>query len=291
MKLKNKIPVSVRNYIQVFLGCVVFAAGIGLFLAPNNLAPGGCSGIAIIISHFIDIMPVGTWVIVINVPIILLGLWKLGFKFLIPTLIAIPLSSVAINLFSQYIGQVTKNDLLACVAGGVLVATGIGLVFRGGATTGGTDIIVKVLRTKFKHMSTGSAFLFVDGAICVTSGIVFQNVEKALFAGIALCVQMFVLNTVLYGSDEARMVYIISKNDDIIAERLLHDLDVGATYLYAKGAYTDKDKKVLMCVMRMRTLPQARALVRKIDEDAFMIVTKATSVFGEGFKSHSEEDL
>jgi len=287
----KKIPVAIKNYIQIFIGCILFAAGIALFLSPNSLAPGGLSGVAIIICHFWDVLPVGTWVIIINIPIILLGIWKLGFEFLVPTLVAIPLTSLFMNLFSAYVPTVTENEFLACVAGGVLVAAGIGLVFRGGATTGGTDIIVKVLRTKFKHLSTGSTFLIVDGVICITSGIVFKDVEKALYAGIALCIQMFVLNTVLYGSDEARIVYIISKNDDIVAERLLHELDVGATYLYGCGAYTGKDKKVLMCVMKMRTLPQARALVRKVDDDAFMIVTKATSVFGEGFKSHTEDDL
>ncbi len=285
------IPTAVKNIIQIIIGATLFAAGVGLFLSPNNLAPGGVSGVAIIITHFFDAIPVGTWVIIINVPIMILGVWKLGFKFLLPTLFTIPFTSVLMNVFSQYVPLITDNEILACAAGGVLVAAGIGLVFRGGATTGGTDIIVKVLRTKFKHLSTGSTFLIVDGMICVTSGIVFQNIEKALYAGIALFIQMFVLNMVLYGSDEARIVYIISKNDDTIADRLLHELDVGATYLYGCGAYTGVEKKVLMCVLKMRTLPQARDLVRKIDADAFMIVTKATSVFGEGFKSHTEEDL
>ena len=115
--------------------------------------------------------------------------------------------------------------------------------------------------------------------------------ENALYAAIALFVQMFVLNMVLYGSDEARMVYIISDRDEIIAKRLLEEIDAGATYLYGNGAYTGKDRKVLMCALKMRAVPQAREIIRQEDSDAFVIVTKATNVFGEGFKSHVEEDL
>lgn len=280
-----------RNYIQVFIGSILFAAGVALFLTPNSLAAGGISGVSIIVNHFIEAIPVGTWVVIINIPIMLLGIWKLGFKFLLPTLAALAISSASMNIFEAFVPIPTMNPRLGAVAGGVLVAAGIGLVFRGGATTGGTDIIVKLLRLKMPHVSTGAAFLIADGTVCLVSGIVFGNIDTALYAGIALFIQMNVLNMVLYGSDEARMVYIISNRDDIIAERLLKEIDAGGTYLYGSGAYTGKDKKVLMCVIRMRMLPQAREIVRQEDTDAFMIVTKATSVFGEGFKSHTEEDL
>ncbi len=287
----KSLTVILKNYIQIIFGSLLFAAGVGLFLDPNSLAPGGVSGISIIISHFYNAIPVGTWVILINIPILAIGVWKLGFKILVPTLVALAISTTAMNIFTQYIPPLTLNPLLACAAGGVLSAAGVGFVFRGGATTGGTDIIVKLLRLKFKHIPTGTIFLFADGLVCLISGIVFKDIDKALYAGISLCISMYVLNVVLYGSDEARMVYIISEKDNVIAERLLADLDVGATYLYGCGAYTNNEKKVLMCAMKMQILPQARSLVREIDTNAFMIVTKATSVFGEGFKSHTEDDL
>lgn len=287
----KSVPVFVKNYIQAFIGSLLYAAGVTLFLAPNSLASGGVSGLSIIIGHFVESVPIGTWVIIFNIPIMIAGVWKLGFKILVPTFFALAVSTVAMNLFQAYVPPLAQNPLLACAAGGVLASAGIGFVFRGGATTGGTDIIVKLLRLKFPHISTGTIFLFADGVICLISGIVFRDIDKALYAGIALFIQMYVLNMVLYGSDEARMVYIISEKDGIIAERLLKEIDVGATYLYGCGAYTGKDKKVLMCAMKMRILPQAREIVRAEDTDAFMIVTKATSVFGEGFKSHTEDDL
>jgi len=287
----KKIPSWLRNYIQIIIGALMFAAGISLFLAPNSLAAGGISGVAIIIVNYIKLIPVGTWVIIFNVPIMIAGVWKLGFKILIPTIVTLAISTTAMNLFESYVNPITDDPFLAAISGGVLVATGIGLLFRGGATSGGTDIIVKLLRLKFPHISTGTTFLIADGAICLASGLVFGNIENALYAGISLFVQMFVLNMVLYGSDQARIVYIISEKDSVIAKRLLEEIDAGATYLYGCGAYTNKDKKVLMCTLRMRMLPQARDIVREEDTNAFMIVTKATGVFGEGFKSHTEEDL
>lgn len=285
------LSARLKNYLQIFVGAVFFAAGVALFLSPNSLSSGGISGLAIIVMKYIDALPVGTWVIIFNIPIMIAGVWKLGFKILLPTIITIAISTISMNLMEAYVPTITTDPFLACVSGSVLVATGIGLVFRGGATTGGTDIIVKLLRLKFPHMSTGATFLIADGTICLAAGIVFNNIEKALYAGIALCIQMYVLNVVLYGSDQARIVYIISEKDDVIAKRLLEEVDAGATYLYGCGAYTGNDKKVLMCTLRMRALPQAREIVRKVDTNAFMIVTKATGVFGEGFKSHTEEDL
>ena len=287
---KTLIP-TIKNFGLVTVGCLLFAAGVALFLDPNELASGGVSGIAIIIGGLTDVLPTGTWVILFNIPIMIAGVWKLGVRILLPTFYAVTISSLFMNLLEECVSPLTYNPLLACVGGGVLVAAGIGLVFRGGATTGGSDIIVKLLRLKFRHISTGAIFLFTDGLICLISGFVFGDIDKALFAGIGVFIQMSVLNTVLYGSDEARMVYIISERDDIIAKRLLKELDVGATYLYGNGVYTGNDRKVLMCALRMRLLPQAREIIRQEDSDAFVIVTKATNVFGEGFKSHAEDDL
>lgn len=287
----KKISNTLKNYSLITVGCFLYAAGVSLFLEPSHLASGGVSGIAIILNDIIDFIPVGMWVIIFNVPIMIAGVWKLGAKILLPTFYALAVSSGMMTLLEISCPPLTQNPMLACIGGAVLVAAGVGLVFRGGATTAGTDIIVKLLRLKFRHISTGAIFLFTDGLVCLASGIVFKDLDNALYAAIAVFVQMFVLNMVLYGSDEARMVYIISERDEIIAKRLLEEIDAGATYLNGNGAYTGKDRKVLMCALRMRAVPQAREIIRQEDSDAFVIVTKATNVFGEGFKSHVEEDL
>ena len=287
----KKYSGTIKNYILITVGSILYAAGVALFLGPNDLASGGVSGIAIILNSLIDFVPTGMWVVIFNVPIMIAGVWKLGAKILLPTFYSLAVSSGAMTLLELFCPPLTENPFLACVGGAVLVASGIGLVFRGGATTAGTDIIVKLLKLKFRHISTGAIFLFTDGLICLASGIVFKNFDNAIYAIIAVFLQMFVLNMVLYGSDEARMVYIISEKDEIIAARLLKEIDAGATYLYGNGVYTGKDRKVLMCALKMRAVPQAREIIRQEDSDAFVIVTKATNVFGEGFKSHVEEDL
>ncbi len=291
MKKKKKIfAENLKDFILITAGSLIFAAGISMFLDPNNLAPGGVSGIAIIINHFVP-LNAGTIIIIINVPIMILGVVKFGFRFLWTTIYAVALSSGAMEILDRTVGSLTSNLLLAAVAGGALQAIGIGLVFRGGATTGGTDIIVRIMRQRYRYIRTGTLFLIVDSMIIAASGIVFKDLDIALYAALALTVYMMVFNSVLYGGDGARLVYVISSAKEKIADRIMKELDAGATLLKGKGAYTGQDKEVLMVVLRMRSLPEARDIVREEDKNAFMIVTKATSVFGEGFKSHDEEDL
>lgn len=279
------------DYIFITLGSLIFASGVALFLDPNDLAPGGVSGIAIIISHFWQPVNTGIIIVILNIPIMIIGVIKFGFRFLLSSIYAVAVSSAAMEILSRTVGAVTDDRLLAAVAGGALQAIGIGMVFRAGATTGGTDIIVRVLRLKFRYLKTGTLFMFIDGVIITVSGIVFKDLNVALYAALALTVYMAVFNAVLYGGDGARLVYIISGSKEKIAERIMNELDAGATVLDGKGAYTGQKKEVLMVVLRMRSLPEARDIVREEDKNAFMIVTRATSVFGEGFKSHDEEDL
>lgn len=291
-KIKNKkLTKLIGDLITLTLGSVIFATGVACFLDPNSIAPGGISGVAIIITKFVDVIPTGTLIALINVPILLVGTIKFGFRFLASTMYAVLVSSVAVDTIGWLVGPLTDNLLLAAVGGAVLVGTGVGLVFRTGATTGGTDVIVKLLRTKFRHLPTGIVFGFVDGCVCLTSGIVFKNIEVMIYAGIALMLQSMIMNKVLYGGDGARMIYVISPKNSEIAERLMNEVDVGATFVHGNGAYTGKDFEVLMVVMRAKLLPQARDVVKQVDDKAFMIVTNATSVFGEGFKRYDAEEV
>lgn len=289
--LSKKYKRMIWDILTITLGSIIFAVGVACFLDPNSVASGGVSGIAIIITKFIDFIPTGTVIALINVPILFIGTIKFGFKFLASTMYAVLVSSLAVNVIGELIGPLTDNLLLAAVGGAVLIGVGVGLVFRTGATTGGTDVIVKLLRTKFRHLPTGIVFGFVDGCVCLTSGLVFKNVELTIYAVISLMVASMVMNKVLYGGDSARMIYIISSENKEIAKHLMEEVDVGATYMRGNGAYTGKDYDVLMVVLRAKQLPRARDVVKQIDAGAFMIVTNATSVFGEGFKEHDSEEV
>lgn len=287
--MKKIVFNRIKDYFLIFVSCIIYAAGISLFLDPNKLAPGGVTGISIIINHMTE-FPTGTMILLINIPIMLLAIYKFGYKLFLSTIFALVVSSLAINLLAPF-GPATNDPLLAAIAGSVLVGISIGFIFKAGATTGGADIIVKLLRLKFKHIKTGRIFIFADGLVVTASGLVFKDLNVALYAGIAVIIQAFVLDMILYGTDGARLLYIISDNEEKIADRFMKELDVGVTYLHGSGAFTSKDKKVMLCAMRKQLLPRAREIVLQVDENAFLIVSSANQVFGEGFRRHDSVDL
>lgn len=277
------------DYLEITAAAFLYSVAVSLFLDPNALAPGGVTGIAIILNRLTG-LETGTWVLVINIPIIAVGTWKFGLRFILSTMYCTALTSGFINLLSPF-GPVTTDPFLAAVAGGSLMAMGIGLVFKAGATTGGTDILIKLLRLKFPHLKTGALFMITDASIVAVSAFVFQNLNVALYAGLVVVINSVLLDVVLYGRDGAKLIFIISDRHEAITGRLLEDLDIGVTYISGEGAYSGKDKKVIMCVMKKQISPQAETIVREEDPGAFIIVTSATEIFGEGYKSIYSEKL
>ena len=279
----------ILQYAGILAASALYAAAIALFLDPNHLAPGGVSGIAIIINQLTQI-PTGTLILIMNVPLMALGMWKLGFKFLLSTLVAVISSSIFTNLLAPY-GPLTTDPLLAACAGGALLAVGMGLLFKLGATSGGTDILIRVIKLKYKHLKTGSLFLITDCCVIAASALVFRNVDLALYAAIATILSSFCLDLVLYGRDEAKLVYLITDHEKAIANRLLEELEIGVTYLQGQGAYTRDNKKVILCAMQKRLLPRVQEIAMEEDPYAFLIVTSASEIFGEGFKDISAPRL
>ena len=228
--------------------------------------------------------------LLINIPIIILGMWKFGLHFILSTLYCTAATSFFINLLAAF-GVATEDRFLAALVGGALMAVGIGLVFKAGATTGGTDIIVKLLRLRFPHLKTGSLFLITDAVIVTVSAFVFKDLDVALYAGVVVFVNSTLLDVVLYGRDGAKLIFIISDAHASITKRLLEELDIGVTYISGTGAYSGREKSVIMCVMKKQISAQVEVIVREEDPDAFMIVTSATEIFGEGYKSIYSEKL
>ena len=187
--------------------------------------------------------------------------------------------------------MLTTDPLLAALAGGVLLAVSLGLVFKAGATTGGTDIIVKFLRLRYKHLKTGKLFFLTDVLIVAASLLVFEDFDTILYAMLAVVVNSFMFDLVLYGRDGAKLIYIISDQAERIAQRLLDELEIGATFLEGKGAYSKETKKVIMCVMQDTISPKAEEIVKQEDALAFMIVTSANEIYGEGYKNIFSEKL
>ena len=273
-----------RNYAMITLMALLNAAAISLFIDPHNLAPGGVTGIAVIISRVLSV-ETGTLIFALNVPILLFAIWQFGLHFAVSTIYATVLISVFTNLLAPF-GPATDDILLAVLAGGVLYAVSIGLIMKAGATTGGMDIIVKWLRMKLPYLKTGVLFFITDAIIISVSGIVFRNLDVALYAGIIAVVNSVVLDFVLYGKDEAKLQYIISDKADTITDRLLKELDIGVTQIEGRGAFSKKEKKVLMCVVKKPVSPRVEDIVKEEDAEAFMVITSATEIFGEGYKSY-----
>lgn len=286
---QRNIGSLVKKYSIILIFSIVYAIGISLFLAPNELAPGGISGISIIVSHYTGISN-GLLYFILNIPIMILGVYKLGIKFLSSTIVTVILTSFFVDIFEAY-SAFTTNKMLAAIIGGAVVATGLGMIFKTGATSGGADIIVRLLKLKYPHIETGKLFLAMDSIIVLLSAIAFKNVEAALYAGIAVFVSSNVMDKVLYGTDGAKLVFIISDSESEIAHKLLKDIDTGVTFINGSGAYTSADKKIIMCVSKKQNLPKIQNVVRDIDSNAFMIISSASEVVGKGYKSPFQEKL
>jgi uncharacterized membrane-anchored protein YitT (DUF2179 family) len=285
----ESIAKLLKKYILITVGDVIYSAAIGLFLDPNDLAPGGVSGVAILISRFIN-LPTGTINLILNVPIIVLGLWKFGWKFICSTFYALLLITVFINRFVVY-GAVTDDLLIASVIGGVLVGLSIAIIMKAGATTGGSDIIIKVLRTKWRHIKTNVLFLAFDSAVILASWLVFKDMTVAFYAGVSVVVDSIVIDYVLYGPDEAKLIFIISDKQEKVKNKMLAELDITATIIPAIGAYTNTPKEMLMVVTRKQKAPQIEEIVKREDRRAFMIISSASEIYGEGYKDITRDLL
>ncbi len=289
-KLKSsRVYAGIKKYVLIFLGAIFYASGIAFFLNPNDLAPGGVTGIAILVNRFVPI-ETGTLILLLNIPIILLGIWKFGWKFIVSTIYTLGLVSVLTNMMER-IGSLTDDRMLAAIVGAVLVGIGIGIVFKAGSTTGGIDIIIKMIKQKFPHKKTGSLFMIFDSVVIVAAGLVFGNIEASIYASIATVVTMHTLDMVLYGKDGARLIYIISDHADQLTECLLHEAEVGVTWLYGAGTFQSKDKKIIMCVVAKKKSLQVEEIVKEHDPNSFMIISSASEIYGEGYKNIFAEKI
>ena len=279
---------TLKNFLLITLGCVLYSVGFILFISPNHLAPGGVTGISVILSKFIPLGE-GTLILLMNIPLLIIGLWKFGRSFLVQTVYATVVSALMMEGMAYIVSAApvdlipTADPLLAGIAGGVVVGSGMGLIFRCGGTTGGTDVVVKLMRLRFPHIRTGKMFILFDAMVVTASAIVFRNVEIALYAAITLVVTSLSIDQVLYGTDGARLVYIITEKHEQVSSKLL-ELDVGVTGMKGVGAYTGNEKNILMVAVKKQAFPKLRQTVSEIDEDSFMIVSSASEIFGPRFK-------
>ena len=281
--------IAVISFIKITIGTFLYAAGISLFLDPNSLAPGGAVGISIILNRLTGI-GTGTWYLLINIPVLMVGQRKLGNHFIFRTLYVVVINTIFTNGLS-YFEPLTREPLLAAFAGSILLGTGMGTVFKCGATTGGMDIVVKLLRKKYKHIKTGSLFLTIDVTVVAISALIFRNFDTAMYALITVAFTGRVIDFVLYGGDEAKLIFVVSDKSKSISSQIIKGVKTGVTLIKGQGAYSNKEKNIIMCVVRKQVAPKVLEIVKQEDEKAFIIVSSATETFGEGYKDFFQEQL
>lgn len=275
----------------ITMASAAYAVGFVWCYVPNGIAFGGITGVAQIINCLIPVFPIGVTVIVLNIPLFLLG-WKLiGGRLLVSSLYAMFISSVFIDLLTPLYDWQPMEPLLACIYGGVLMGLSLGLIIMQGATTGGTDLIARLLKLKLTWLPMGKLLMGADLAVIVLVSLVFRTLDSALYGLVALYISTIVMDGVLYGLDTAKVAYIISDRNEEISSAIVHDLDRGVTILHGQGAYTGAEKQVLMCAFKQREIAAIRTAVKEIDPNAFLIVCNAHEVLGEGFRDYKKDDL
>lgn len=278
----RKVFFSILEYIGITIGSAIIALGLTAFLIPNKIAAGGVSGLATILFYWIN-LPVGVTMLLINIPIFILSIKVIGLTFVARSLYGIAILSFLIEVFQKTVPSVTQDLLLAAIYGGLLCGAGLGLVFRFNGTTGGTDMVARLLNY-FTGISMGEGLFVADGIVVTLAGIFF-NIEVALYAAITIFIISRTIDMIQEGFGISKMAIIISDYNKKIRIKILEELDRGLTSLQGYGGYTSQEKEVLMCVISRSEVSKLKKMVYDIDKNAFVTISNVHEVLGEGFKN------
>lgn len=273
----------VLDVVYSLLGSATVALAVAVFTVPNDIAPGGVSGLATALAY-VSPVSVGVWTLLLNVPLLLTAWRLLGPRALAMTLLATVLLSVFIDLFAALLPGYTNNVLLAAVAGGVLSGLGVGVLFLRGISTGGTDLAALLLKNPFPNLPNGIMLLLIDACVVAVAVVIFRDIEVALYSAITIYLSSKVIDALAQGVDYAKVIYVVSERGEEISRVLNECTDRGTTLLNVQGGYTGKDKQLVVTVTRRNVLAQTLRLIRQTDPRAFVFVTDSTEVHGEGFK-------
>ncbi len=286
--MKNPVIAKIFKYLMIVLGSAVYAAGFQFFHYPNDIVAGGVVGVAMILNRLIN-SPVGLMTVIINIPLFIIAWRHFGLEFMIASLAGMGISSVFVDTLalSGYIA--TLDPMLGAIIGGVIKGAGLGLVYYVGATTGGVDIVIKLMRRRWPHLNFGTVMLILDVAIVSVYALIFGRLESAMYSFVAMFVVSKVIDLILYGIDNSCICYIICDKPKELAQLITGgQLHRGVTLLEGEGAYSHSRKQVIMCVIKRVQIAELKRAVRSVDEKAFVIVTDAKNVFGNGFERISE---
>ncbi|HIT34469.1 MAG TPA: YitT family protein [Candidatus Faecousia intestinigallinarum] len=277
-------------FAKIIFGCALFAISFNLFLEPNALNAGGVSGLAMVFVKLFGFGSVGVITALMNLPLFALGGLKIGKQFFLGSLVGMVASSALLDVF-RIVPTIKTEPLLGALYGGVLCGLGLGIVFATGATTGGSDIVVRLLKRRWQNVPIGTINICFDLTVAVLTGIVFQDISRTLYSGVAVFVTGQVIDAVVYRFDYSRVAMIISPHHAEIARAIAVKLDRGATYLHGEGTYSNQPREVILTAVKRQQLAELKQLVVEIDPNAFIIVQEAHQVLGDGFARYSKDAL
>lgn len=289
----KRITATATELLMCIVGSVMYSAAVALFVTPLKFAAGGVTGLGILVNYLIPFISTGTFVFVANIPLFILAWRKFGFRFIARTVFATALVSVLIDIFS-WLGERYnwffdgEEKLVGAIFGGIIAGAGIGIVFLGGATTGGLDILARLLRLKFPHLSVGRLILICDFVVVLLSGVVYKSVESVLYSIIIVFLSSLAVDYVVAGRSHSKLLFIMTDFSEEVTKDIIAICGRGVSVIPAKGGYTGKDKNMLMCVVRTHEVARVREVVAKYDEKPFIIITDSSEVLGQGFKSHND---
>ena len=288
---KPNLTRMVRDYAWIALGSVLYSLSFDWFYVPNQIGFGGLTALGMILNHLSPAIPIGTVVLVLNIPIFILG-WKfLGGHTLVSSLFAMAATSVLVDLIAALYTFPPMDPMLAAVFGGVSLGASLGMIFSKGATTGGTDLIARLLKLPFAWLPMGKLLLAVDLSMLLAVSIAFRSMESAMYGIISLYISTLVMDMVLYGLDQSKVAYIVTTRPQEIAAEIDRQMDRGATFLHGEGSFSREEKLVLMCAFKQKQIVPLKALVHELDPEAFLIVCDAHEVLGQGFRRYQKNDI
>lgn len=281
----KKVKQSIIDILFYVVGCSIYSAAVIIFTDPNQLSPGGLTGVALLLHHFFS-LPTGVMTFLMNVPLIILGFISFGGRFIINTAITIGILSFTLDTLAVVVKPYYTDGILAALFGGIMMGAGLSLVFMRGATTGGTDIAAKFINRKFPFFSMGRIILIFDFLVVAASALAYKNFQSALYSIVSLYVSARVIDSLLYGADGGKLIHVVTEKPDEISNALFKAIGRGVTHISAKGGYTGDEKKLLLCAVRPPEVSAVQRAIKQCDPGAFVIISDAGEILGEGFKSN-----
>lgn len=281
--MNKKVYKIFGDILFYIMGGFIYSAAVTMLISPNEISPGGFTGIATVLQHLFG-LPTGAMLFALNIPVLIMGFISFGGIFIFKTAAATVIMSLSLEVCEAVLPVFKVDKILACVFGGILMGLGLSLIMLKGATTGGVDIIAKFINRRYPHLTVGRLILLADALVVAVTAIVYKNIESALYSVVSLYASSKIVDVMLYGSDKGKIIYIITNRAKEISHEIISVLQRGVTEINVVGSFTGRERKMLMCTVRRQEVSLLLNITREKDNEAFIVVGEAGEIFGQGFK-------